>query len=306
MLTASLRIFIACILRYWPLTPVLFGACSGSWVDGELTVTDLRLREPGTVPFPRRKADAITGRHFLETTANLSKPEREEAIFNEIMQGNVPNFMRVLVPIRIKLKGSGGRRRLATVWVTPNYLAIGSDQDHVFIPLNFYTATRIARTTGFLLPTPKLVREIYRQAQFHMTPAPIPASPLMETNAYFLRHNELVALQLEGLPRAALIAGHKKDVVISNILNRQSGRLAIYGWHRDIKHPIQPLSIAHWAGYADYSHGIRFVNAVMRLDDRLVSLYDVLNDPVFCSLASDEGVLANLGFMMAGYDSSIN
>ncbi len=39
-----------------------------------------------------------------------------------------------------------------------------------------------------------------------------------------------------------LIAGHKKDVVITNRLLTMPKRVAIYGWHRPNGSPIQPLA----------------------------------------------------------------
>jgi hypothetical protein len=296
------RFLLNLVLRYSPLAAVIFGACSGSWVDQSIMVSDLRYRTPGSVPFPKRPPKAQTGRQFLAATARLSKAEREAAILAEFRKGNVPTFCRILIPLNLKMKGKGRKWITGTVWVTPNYLAIGSDFDYVIMPMNFYTATAIARSTGFLLPTPKIVDEIYRQAQVTLNPSPIPPSPLMETNVYYHRHNERITAQLTGLPFAAIIAGHKKDVVISNILNRRPGRIAIYGWHTSPGKPIQPLSTAHYAGYADYSHGIRLVNSVMKYNGKLVSLYDVLSDPERAALVSDEGPLVNLRFMMAGYD----
>jgi hypothetical protein len=245
----------------------------------------------------------MTGSQFLDWTKSLSKSEREEAAFREFVAGNMPSFSRFLIPITLKSKGRSQQSIRATVWVMPNYLAIGSDADHAIMPLNFYTATRIARIWGFILPTTKLVDEIYRQAQVKVPPSPIPPGPLMETNSYFIRHNDRVMAQLLGNPPHALVAGHKKDVVISNILNRRPGRIAIYGWHRNQSNPIQPLSTAHHAGYADYSHGIRLVNGVMRVNGRLVSVYDVLRNRELHGLLSVEGPIINLGYMMAGYNS---
>ncbi len=67
---------------------------------------------------------------------------------------------------------------------------------------------------------------------------------------------------------ASWYAGHKKDVVITNRLTREQGRIAIYGWHQPTGIPIQPLSTVHGAGYADYSHGIRLVSDVVLIDGK--------------------------------------
>ena len=61
-----------------------------------------------------------------------------------------------------------------------------------------------------------MVDEIYRNAAVKRTPSPIPPSPAMTTVPVFLRHNETVLAQPREQPLGALVAGHKKDVVIAN------------------------------------------------------------------------------------------
>jgi hypothetical protein len=95
-----------------------------------------------------------------------------------------------------------------------------------------------------------------------------------------------------------LVAGHKKDVVLSNVLNQRRGRIAIYGWHYPDGTPIQPLSTAHHAAYADYSHGIRLVSQIVMLDGQPCSVYDVLQDEQRAELLSAEGVIRNLRALM--------
>jgi len=56
-------------------------------------------------------------------------------------------------------------------------------------------------------------------------------------------------------PLGELTSGDKKDLVLTSLLWRVPGRVAIYGWHRAVNQPIQPLSKVHGARYADYSPG---------------------------------------------------
>ena len=100
------------------------------------------------------------------------------------------------------------------------------------------------------------------------------------------------------VPLGALVSGNKKDVVVSNRLAAQPGRIAIYGWHRPGGEPIQPLSTVHGSGYADYSHGIRLVSGVVFVDGEATSLARVLRDPELASVLSDEGPLPDLGNLM--------
>jgi hypothetical protein len=58
-----------------------------------------------------------------------------------------------------------------------------------------------------------------------------------------------------------LVAGNKKDVIISNrIYNDTSNcHVVIYGWHKTNGKAIQPLYARHLNSWADYSHGIRLI-----------------------------------------------
>jgi hypothetical protein len=95
-----------------------------------------------------------------------------------------------------------------------------------------------------------------------------------------------------------LVSGHKKDVVVTNLLTGNPDRIAIYGWQRLNGAPIQPLSTVHGACYADYSHGIRLVSETVLVNGEARSVYDVLQDPVLSRLLSDEGPIANLRELM--------
>jgi hypothetical protein len=74
-------------------------------------------------------------------------------------------------------------------------------------------------------------------------------------------------------------------------LVKRPGQIAIYGWHRAIGSPIQPLSTVHGAGYADYSHGIRLVSKMAVIEGKLRSLSNILHDPTLSKVLSDEGPL---------------
>lgn len=225
---------------------------------------------------PPRTPTALTGQEFLARTESLSKPEREEAILAELRQGNIPNFLRTLKPVRLAARLSDGRQQEAVVWVMPDYLAIGSDEDFVRIPMSLPVALRFAAEMGAVLPTRKLVDAIYEQADVQLEPYPLPYGPPMESNQFYARSHAKIEDQLQDqdAPRSALVAGHKKDLVLAVALWRTRGRLLIYGWHRFDSNPIQPLSNAHLKTYADYSHGIRLVDRRFLLNGRLADFAD--------------------------------
>jgi hypothetical protein len=169
----------------------------------------------------------------------------------------------------------------------PDYLAIGSDADFVRMPMTPQSATIIATAFGCTLPTRNMVNDIYAQAEVKLEPKPLTKDrELIET---FVQHNDIIEQQRAGKPLGQLVAGHKKDVVITNGLKEKPNKVAIYGWHKLDGKPIQPLYLGHADYYVDYSHGIRLVKEAMTVDGKPRKVADVLRDPELSKLLSDEG-----------------
>jgi hypothetical protein len=221
----------------------------------------------------------------------MSPQDREEAILEEISKGNLPEFLRKLVAVELHCELANGQSLTVTIFVTPDYLAIGSDSDFLRIPMNLHTAATVAERFGFILPTRKMVDAIYLQSSYHLMPQPLPAGPEMRSTEYYSTHNQMIEDQMRamGAPLGALISGDKKDVVMSNRLAMYVGRIAIYGWHRGPGQPIQPLSTVHGANYADYSHGIRLISKWAVVNGKLQSIRQLLQDPATAKVLSDEG-----------------
>lgn len=248
---------------------------------------------------PLRVEHAMTGSDFLRRTANLNPDLRENLIYREIASGNIPDRLRFLRAIKIDGRVQGVAVRLV-VYVLPDYIAIGSNEDNVLMPMNFYTAARLAKRFGFTLPTTKLVDEIFRQSELKIDPVNLKPSRSMASSHYYGAHAQIVA----NLERAKgfdvsstspiLIAGHKKDLVLSRKLIRKPSSLAIYGWHNSKGEPIQPVSTVHAANYADYSHGVRFVAETAYLNGHPMSIYSLLADPHYAALLSNEGSIKGL------------
>jgi hypothetical protein len=242
---------------------------------------------------PPRPLQALTGSQFAESIAVLDGPQREQAILRELLEGNLPSFLRRLVPVELADRSVNERPLNATIFVMPDYLAIGSDADFLRIPMNLETAIAIAAHFSFVLPTRKMVDAIYKQSAYHFVPEPLVAGPSMRSTDYYRTHNERIETQarMRGIPLGPLVSGHKKDVVITNLLARTEGRIAIYGWHRPNGAPIQPLSTVHGVCYADYSHGIRLVSDVAIEDGTVRSVHDLLQDSRLANALSDEGAI---------------
>jgi hypothetical protein len=268
---------------------VLVCAAFGALASTANTVRTASLSQP-LLRLPARPADAIGGSEFARRTSGLSSADRDRAVVAELERGNIPSFLSHLTPVKLTANASGGQTVAATIWVTPDYLAIGSDDDFLYVPLTYYSATIIADHFGCVLPTARMVDAIYEQSAYHLRPAPLPAGPLMRSNLYLERHQQRIDEQRSGLPLGELIAGHKKDLVLSNRLRQIPGRVAIYGWHRAPGHPIQPLSTVHGAQYVDYSHGVRLVSATVVVGGQTRSIYDALQDSRVASVLSREGV----------------
>lgn len=233
---------------------------------------------------------AVSGSEFVSQIASLDRLARDAAILREIAQGNVPQFSRKFVKIAVRLEIDGKEHALEYS-VAPDYLAVGSDADFFLAPLSPGAAQKAADSLDCLLPTRKMVDQIYAAAEVKLAPSPIPPSPAMTTAPVFEDHNRTIQAQraATNAPLGALIAGHKKDVVITPRLAESRGKVAIYGWHKPDGKPIQPLYLGHGASHVDYSHGIRLVSRHATLDGKPARLEEVLADPNLCVLLSDEG-----------------
>jgi hypothetical protein len=250
---------------------------------------------------PSEALRPLTGSQFARFVEKMDSRQREQAILKELLGGNLPGFLRNLAPVKLSYRPPNGKTVDATIFVMPEYLAIGSDQDFLRIPMNLYTASAVASRMGFILPTRKMVNAIYEQSAFHFSPEPMTAGPQMRSTEYYRIHNEKIEEQARmlGVTSGALVSGHKKDVVLTNLLAGNPGRIAIYGWHRLSGLPIQPLSTVHGACYADYSHGIRLVSETALVDGKAMSVYEMLQDAALSRVLSDEGPIPHARELIA-------
>jgi hypothetical protein len=260
-----------------------------------------------TLELPPRPSGALTGSQFANSIAPLPRAEREEKCYEQIALGNVPDFLRKLCPIHTGLM-LDGRTNSAVYFVTPDYLAIGSDDDYFLTPLSPIMAQKIADLLHCSLPTRKMVDEIYAAAEVKLPPAPIPRSPEMATVPVFLQHNLTVRAQrveqLAAHPPGALVAGDKKDVVITALLPKIPGKVAIYGWHKLDGNPIQPLYTGHADTYADYSHGVRLVQSSLTVNGAPQTIPQALTNPALAGLLSDEGPFTQTKYPAAAQSPS--
>ncbi len=281
--------------------------------------------DPSRKEFPGRPFDAMTGSAFMKTIAGKEAPknrqQRENAIVKELINGNFPDFLAQRWEPVVVEDGAGLKGR---VWVMPDYLSIGNDQDWTYIPMSAPTAQRVADALKCVLPTAKLCHDIYKASTVKLPrlerdywhegkeraqrqSAPKDCSQV-STCAYE-EHSDAIKKQLRGLnvKPGTFVAGHKKDVIIA--ANYPRTRVAFQGFYSDKGIPAEPCeeknhkasdpackrpgtpTFAHERIFADYAQGVRLVRAKMSVDGEsdLMKVSDVLAHNRYHKLLSPEG-----------------
>jgi hypothetical protein len=282
--------------------------------------------DPSRGHFPGRAASAPTGSEFMRSIAGKEGPanpqKREEAITAELINGNFPDFLiRRWEPVIV---ADPGRTLSARVWVMPDYLSIGNDQDWAYIPMSAPTAQRVADNLGCILPTAKLCHDVYLAASRKL--------PRIERD-YWLEgprrverrtarrdcsqvstcayedHSNAIQKQMRdlGVKPGSFVAGHKKDVIIAPGYPRT--RVAFQGFYSAKGIPAEPCeerghkamdpscqrpatpTFAHDRWFSDYAQGVRLVRAEMSVDGEkdLMKVADVLAHDTYHKLLSPEG-----------------
>ena len=231
---------------------------------------------------------AETGTEFAQRVAGLTREAREAAVVTAVRNGHVPGWWRRFVEVKL------GE---AVISVSPDYVCIGTEDDYWFAPLTPAAAQAVADELGCVLPTRKMVEAIWRAAPLKLEPVPIMPSKAMTTVPVFSQHTMKVREQRDAArvayPFGTLVAGHKKDVVITPRLETTPDRVAIYGWQRSDGTAIQPLYLGHAATWVDYSHGVRLVKRLMTVGGVATTVAAVLADAGKSALLSDEGPITH-------------
>ncbi len=235
---------------------------------------------------PRRDERADSGSSFIERMTPLSRADQESAIANAVLQGNVPDTARRMVPIEIR-KAIEGREHSMHLYVQQDYLAIGSNEDFVRMPMTPMVAYQVADKLNCSLPTSRLCDHIFAAASVRLSPIPLQKD--RDRPGTFLEHQHLIDKQLKGAAPDGLVVGQKKDLILSNLLLNKPHRVAIYGWHYPSGVPIQPAYAGHVDWYTDYSHGVRLIANDVTLDGKPVDYRDLTKSPQWHELLSSEG-----------------
>lgn len=279
-------------------------------------------------PFPPRPAGAPGGRAFIASIDGKAAPadwqSREKAIFRQIVSGNVPDALaRGLVRINLSVTHQG-RAITGSVDVMPDYLCVGNDDDYVYVPMDQITAQRVAFELGMNLPTARICHAVYEAAgrlaaknqlgaierDYWRKPAERQSAPKdrsQTSTAAYAEHSEAIRerMRSRGLRLGTLVAGHKKDVVLSRGLHSNSNRIAFHGFYDGQGVPFEPCrepghslpgckqlpAHAHSGErrFCDYAQGVRLVSDLMIVDGQQISMRNVLVDPQRAWLLSAEG-----------------
>jgi len=229
---------------------------------------------------PPRPDDAPGGEEIARDFRDLEFEAREERVYREFARGNVPDWLRRLQ--WVEMSGQvDGRTHEVTFWTTPDYLALGTDDDFFFIPLSPGMAQRVAEHAEASLPTPAMVDAAWASARVRLVPIRFQPDEFLRTVPYFERHSRLVQVQLSQRRRApgVFAAGHKLDVVIRTAPEPQPEEVAVYGWHFPDGTPLQPLHTVAPDTRPHYSMGVRLVHRVILVDGVERDLRSALRDP---------------------------
>ena len=227
-----------------------------------------------------------TGSAFYQQAISYNWKQRDSLATALFLQGDVPDFYKRFVRIKSSFTDSLKQDHRIEYEVAPDYLSIGTNEDWARVPLTPMAAQAIADSLHCFLPTRKMVNEIYEQSKVKL--APVPMYAFRDSTVTMWQHHLIIEGQRQG--RKGLIAGIKKDVVISNVVSQhpKQNRVAIYGWHLLNGKAIQPLYAGHVNWYVDYSHGIRLIKRTVKVDGKKMDYQAVLNNPLLRGLLTDE------------------
>lgn len=246
-----------------------------------------------------RGENAPDGHAYIQMVQDTGFWAMEDMTVSQILSGNVPSALKKFRKIVYKADG-----HKVEMWVLPDYLAVGNDQDFVRMPMGPLAAQRVADSLYCSLPTTFLSDRIDEVSEGRIEIFPF--RPVGDRNMKPLcfedSNNAINALmRSKGLKFGQFVSGLKKDVVLTTRLENEPDyyrHVAIYGWFHPDGHPQQPLFIRHGNFYSDYSHGIRLIYRTIKIDGKEYDLRAVLEDPFLFRLVSKEDV----SFKRASYD----
>jgi hypothetical protein len=278
--------------------------------------------------FPPRTAGSPDGATFMKSIDDKKSPagtagwrKRENAILAQLAAGNMPDALLRWVEIPVENTAKDGTVLKGAVKVLPDYLCVGDDGNYRHVPLDPVSAQWAADEFGALLPTAKICHAVYMKAAPANRIGAIPrdywrksSDPARKTprdwdqdsTSAYNEHSEAIRSAMKSIRSGELIAGHKKDVVLSRRLTPDVDRIAFHGFYDNDGWPREPCyepdnvlhkttprdmpALAHHRLFSDYSQGVRLVHPRMTIEGQgEKGVADVLAHPTLSYLISAEG-----------------
>lgn len=243
-----------------------------------------------------------TASEWLSKCPPTATYSREDYIYDSVKAGVIAPFFRSFVEVQVSENCRDGKTHTIQYFVSPDYLSVGSGgpedtkSDYIRVPMFPTTAQKIAHDLDCMLPSRKMVDTIYKNCSEKL-PVVTRSRDMMTTQTFAEQSRRID--EFRTVPLSSLVAGHKKDIIITNRLyedmkSTQTYRkkVSIYGWFLSNGKPVQgpnPNTGSHSDTYVDYSHGVRLIKSHCIVDGKDCDLIDVYRNPVLCQLISDEG-----------------
>jgi hypothetical protein len=224
--------------------------------------------------------------------------QREQVVARMLDEEKIPEWWWNFQPVEVHQN-----EHVLVYYVSPDYITLGEGSDWLPCPMTPLTCKPWMAKHGFCLPTKKMVDQIWHQAPVKGT-HPISYSglykgadhnPNRDSTRVYIDQGRGVQRQLQanypGFIPGVLVAGHKKDVVLTDYLSSASnkGNVAIYGWFDgktgEVVQGLNPTS--HSISYLDYSHGLRMIKNVCLLDGVTTTIQHIWSDGSLCHLLHD-------------------
>lgn len=241
----------------------------------------------------------LAGSDFMRRADTTAFWTLEDIIVETVTAGQVPDALRHFRKITFTTPVVDSvetlrKKHKVEMWVLPDYVAIGTNDDFVRMPMGPLAAQRIADALDCTLPTPFLVDRIAEASEGHVDIFPF--RPLGNRNSQpivFQDSNNAINAQFKayGYRFGQFISGLKKDIVLTYkimTLTECERNVAIYGWHHPDGRAQQPLFVRHGNFYVDYSHGVRLIYNKVKIDGVEYNIREILQSPELYRLLSDE------------------
>ncbi len=155
---------------------------------------------------PSPNGTILKGSEFYKLVATSRWKERDSLAMRQILNGNLPSFLKRFTPITVSGITASGKKVKLRYFVLPDYLSLGSDDDWARVPLTTMAAQQIADSFHCFLPTRKMVNDIYKQVQVKLEPVPMFA--FRDSAPTFFQHHLIIEGQRK--QQKGLIAALKK------------------------------------------------------------------------------------------------